>query len=165
MKAITLWQPWASLLACGAKQYETRSWPTKYRGPIAIHAAARPVDSSIITRKAHYPMAQALMQYARQFAHTPGYNIFDVLPRGCIIATAELVGCWPIEAERMGILPVIRRANSPHHVTPIYTDTPEYLFGDFTPSRYAWEFANMKMLDNPIPVRGGQRIWNWDDSE
>lgn len=40
MKAITIWQPWASLIACGVKQYETRSWPTKYRGPIAIHAAA-----------------------------------------------------------------------------------------------------------------------------
>ncbi|TWH47470.1 ASCH domain-containing protein [Sporomusa sp. KB1] len=37
MKAITILQPWASLLACGAKQIETRSWPAKYRGPIAIH--------------------------------------------------------------------------------------------------------------------------------
>lgn len=41
MKAITIWQPWASLIACGAKKYETRGWPTKYRGPIAIHAAAK----------------------------------------------------------------------------------------------------------------------------
>ncbi len=39
MKAITIWQPWASLIACGAKKYETRSWATNYRGPIAIHAA------------------------------------------------------------------------------------------------------------------------------
>ncbi len=43
MKAITIWQPWASLLACGAKQYETRSWATSYRGPIAIHAAKKNV--------------------------------------------------------------------------------------------------------------------------
>ena len=41
MKAITLWQPWASLIACGAKKYETRSWATRYRGPIAIHAAKK----------------------------------------------------------------------------------------------------------------------------
>jgi hypothetical protein len=41
MKAITIWQPWASLIAIGAKQYETRSWETKYRGPIAIHAAKK----------------------------------------------------------------------------------------------------------------------------
>lgn len=39
MKALTIWQPWASLLACGGKRFETRSWATSYRGPIAIHAA------------------------------------------------------------------------------------------------------------------------------
>jgi activating signal cointegrator 1 len=38
---LTLWQPWASLVALGVKTIETRSWSTKYRGPIAIHAAAR----------------------------------------------------------------------------------------------------------------------------
>ena len=36
-----MWQPWASLIAIGAKQIETRHWPTKYRGPIAIHTAKR----------------------------------------------------------------------------------------------------------------------------
>ena len=40
MKAITIWQPWATLLPLGVKLYETRSWATSYRGPIAIHAAA-----------------------------------------------------------------------------------------------------------------------------
>ena len=39
MKALTLTQPWASLVACGAKTIETRSWRTPYRGPVAIHAA------------------------------------------------------------------------------------------------------------------------------
>lgn len=39
MKALTIWQPWASLLVSGQKKYETRSWATAYRGPIAIHAA------------------------------------------------------------------------------------------------------------------------------
>lgn len=34
MKAIRLWQPWASLIALGHKTIETRSWPTKYRGPL-----------------------------------------------------------------------------------------------------------------------------------
>lgn len=38
VKAVTLWQPWASLIAWGEKQYETRSWGTAYRGDLAIHA-------------------------------------------------------------------------------------------------------------------------------
>lgn len=38
MKIITLKQPWASLIAYGYKKYEFRSWNTKYRGEILIHA-------------------------------------------------------------------------------------------------------------------------------
>src|SRR6202030_2406661 len=41
MKALTLTQPWATLVAIGAKRIETRSWPTLYRGPLAIYAAKR----------------------------------------------------------------------------------------------------------------------------
>ena len=47
MKALTIWQPWASLLVTGQKKYETRSWATADRGPIAIHAAMRPVRRTI----------------------------------------------------------------------------------------------------------------------
>lgn len=39
MKAISLTQPWATAIAVGVKQWETRSWPTGFRGPVAIHAA------------------------------------------------------------------------------------------------------------------------------
>lgn len=39
MKAITIWQPWAMLIALLEKGNETRGWPTKHRGPLAIHAA------------------------------------------------------------------------------------------------------------------------------
>lgn len=41
MKAISLWQPWATAIACGHKVHETRGWKTKHRGQIAIHAAQR----------------------------------------------------------------------------------------------------------------------------
>ena len=41
IKAITLWQPWASFMALDLKKNETRSWGTDYRGPLAIHAAAK----------------------------------------------------------------------------------------------------------------------------
>ncbi len=41
MKALSLWQPWASLIALGVKTIETRSWATNYRGPLAIHAGLR----------------------------------------------------------------------------------------------------------------------------
>jgi hypothetical protein len=36
-KALSIWQPWAHLLATGEKLYETRNWSTSYRGRILIH--------------------------------------------------------------------------------------------------------------------------------
>ena len=91
MKAITIWQPWASLIACGAKKYETRSWPTKYRGPIAIHAAAKEPRT----------LPQEVREALRRYAEHVGQNCLklgqlDELPRGAIIATAELVNVWHI---------------------------------------------------------------------
>lgn len=41
MKVLTVWQPWAQLLAAGHKHNETRSWRTSYRGEILIHAAIK----------------------------------------------------------------------------------------------------------------------------
>lgn len=41
MKAISLWQPWASLWACGRKRYETRHWETRHTGMLIVHAAKR----------------------------------------------------------------------------------------------------------------------------
>ena len=40
MKTLTLKQPWATLVAEGIKRYEFRSWKTKYRGKVYIHAGA-----------------------------------------------------------------------------------------------------------------------------
>ena len=42
MKALTVKQPWASLIVDGIKDIENRTWPTKFRGRILIHAGAKP---------------------------------------------------------------------------------------------------------------------------
>ena len=41
MKALTLYQPYAAAIALGLKKYETRSWATSYRGPLAIHTSVK----------------------------------------------------------------------------------------------------------------------------
>ena len=38
MKALTIKEPWATLIIEGYKEYEFRSWKTNYRGKILIHA-------------------------------------------------------------------------------------------------------------------------------
>lgn len=82
MKALSLWQPWASLWAIDSKRYETRHWPILYRGPLAIHAAKKlctDIDEAL----------RAILE--DEFG---GHWAVD-LPRGAIIATCELVDCLP----------------------------------------------------------------------
>ena len=153
MKAITLWQPWASLLACGAKKFETRSWMTNYQGPIAIHAAQKPFDTGAYLDRELYPFAEAL--------GLPDIFSFSTLPRGCIVAIADLVGCWEIAEDPSG--PFICRPHMADGKTFEHVVAGnEILFGDWTPGRYAWEFRNMEILDRTIPVKGKQGLWNFE---
>ena len=41
MIAVSLLQPWAELVVCGAKKFETRSWHTNYKGTLLIHASLK----------------------------------------------------------------------------------------------------------------------------
>ena len=81
MKALTLTQPWASLVALGFKRVETRSWATRYRGPLAIHAA------------------KGFPAWARQFAEEERAigRLPARLPFGAVICTVELIGCCPAQ--------------------------------------------------------------------
>jgi hypothetical protein len=79
MKALSLWQPWASAIPMGLKSFETRGWSTKYRGPLAVHAAKR------------WDRAQ------QDFADTMG---MPELPFGQVIATCVLACVIPTEHAR-----------------------------------------------------------------
>ena len=71
MKVISIKQPFATLIAEGLKEYEFRTWKTKYRGDILIHAS-KSVDS-----KAMEKFKNLNLEY----------------PTGCIIAKAEITDC------------------------------------------------------------------------
>ena len=62
MKAISICQPWATLIAIGAKRFATRSWKTDYRGLLAIHAGKTkvPLAMSLCDRD---PFKAALALY------------------------------------------------------------------------------------------------------
>ncbi len=81
MKALTLTQPWASLVALGHKRVETRSWRTHYRGPLAIHAA-----------KGFPPEAREFAVAERAFGRLPAR-----IARGAVICTIDLMDCQDAE--------------------------------------------------------------------
>ena len=92
MKALTIWQPWASLLVSGQKKYETRSWATAYRGPIAIHAAMRPVRRTIDALAADKEgSGWNVLERLDGLFIRPG--ALDQLPTGAIVGKAILTRC------------------------------------------------------------------------
>lgn len=132
-RAISLTQPWASLMAIGAKQVETRCWRTNFRGWVAIHAA-----------KGFAGDCKALC-YRSPFAGVlagAGYNKPEDLPRGVILAVTEIIDCKPTGNHSAGI-----------------TDTQELAFGDYSPARFGIFTHGVRQLKQPITIRGALSIW------
>src|SRR5260221_11478992 len=89
MKSLTVMQPWAPLVALGAKRIETRSWSTSYRGPLAIHASSRiSREAAVICREP--PFREALAEGGYGEESGSANNPFR-LPLGAVIAIALLV--------------------------------------------------------------------------
>lgn len=145
MKALSLTQPYATLVALGYKHNETRSWSTYYRGPLAIHAAA---GSPTWAREA---LLEIPFCRAHFFPGIPSPTRADVrrvlesLPRGAILATTTLASVVPVS------------------LAPNVTDVEEQL-GDYTPGRYAWVLRDTCSLPQPVPARGALGLWTWDES-
>jgi len=96
MKALTIKEPWASLIINGYKKYEFRSWKTNYRGKILIHAGLS-IEKDIIKR-------------------FESYNL--IYKKGAIIGEADLVDCILVDKEfnqkLKSINPIIyERSNHP----------------------------------------------------
>ena len=151
MKALTLTQPYATLVAFRDKLIETRSWATKYRGPLAIHAGAGlgPVGGVLGLG------AQCSVEPFWGVLHAADYMRSDMLPRGAIVAVAELVSVIPTE--------ILNRQGSWIIDTDTWSMTDqERAFGDYTPGRYAWLLADVQPLATPIPARGQLGLWDWE---
>jgi len=136
MKAVTLHQPFASLIAIGAKKYETRSWQTHHRGPIAIHAAVKRIPPRMWNMFWHDPFYRYL--------RGAGYMDPTHLPRGAVVCIADLVDCYEVSTIK--------------NVTD-----DERAFGNWTPGRYAWKLENVIRLPTPIDATGQQGLWDWHE--
>ena len=184
MKAITLHQPWAQLVAIGAKTIETRSWSTNYRGQLAIHAAVKPVP---FDRTPHIgeiggycfgPDWIAEMDGRDGYTGTPIAGLFgDPMPLGQVVATCELVDVVRIipRLPKADLAPG-QHSHNPHDAVYLehslrgelilcdgstgrhYDDQLPY--GDFGAGRFAWLLADVVTCAQP--AKGKQGLWNWE---
>ena len=142
MKALTLTQPWATLVAIGANIIETRDWPTKYRGPFALHAAKGfPRDARELCRK--QPFRDALA--------AAGYMSPDDLPLGAVVALVHLESLLECDAST---LREIRARSKRGELPPHEAD-----FGDFSAGRYGFVLGDVRRVEPPVAARGMLGFW------
>src|SRR5260370_13920278 len=126
MRAISVLQPWASLLIRGVIRRQTRPAQTPSRGLLAIHAGSRfPPDARALC---HREPCKSLLRRAN-------HDGWSLLPCGFILGTAELVSCTRVE-EFAG------EANT----------VPD--LGDYQPGSWVWEFTNPVAFRVPFAAPG-----------
>lgn len=131
MKALSLLQPWATLVVIGHKRIETRGWSTAYRGPLLIHAGKGKAGKLLTS-------GPPFMQYIPDF---------EALPFGALIGKVTLVDCVRIRTEEwmgaeMETLTLEERA-----------------FGDYRAGRWAWMLDDAVAFEEPRPMRGSLGLW------
>ena len=134
-KALSLLQPWASLVAMGVKKIETRSWQTAYRGTLFIHAS--------------------LGKKGKVLTHEPPFSKhiqnFDALPFGAVIGHVQLDDVVPVE----NLFYSDAKLNA--------LTLEEKAFGDYTKGRYAWLLSEPVMFAKPVAMKGGLGLWTFDE--
>lgn len=138
MKALTIFQPYANLIADGVKWVENRTQYTPYRGPLAIHAGKG-------------------LRYLSRCQ-------FQEYPMGVVVAKCNLIGCLFLdratEFERRGLLPGMA-----HEMNWGLQKLREFLAHEHTEGPYCWILAGVEKLGEPIPAVGKQGLWNFEYPE
>lgn len=135
VKALSLWQPWASLIAVGAKKIETRHWSTSHRGPLAIHAAKT---------RAGFESAVSIRS---EYLQLCGYCYDAEMPTGVLLCVVDLVDCVSTE-NLVGKISEQERA-----------------FGNYQVGRFGWIMENVRVLPTPVAYRGRQGIFSVEISK
>jgi hypothetical protein len=152
VKAISLTQPWATLVALEEKRIETRGWSTAYRGPLAIHAAKSfPEDCRDLCDTPPF----------REVLRAHGLGASD-LPRGAVLCITWMDDCVPTER----ILSEIQMAKAGNLPCRWTRSRHELAFGNYEPRRYGFLLCQVeRTFDKPIPARGALGLWDWSEPE
>jgi hypothetical protein len=137
LKAISLWQPWATLLAAGVKTWETRGWATSVNGVVAIHSAKR----RTMDQKFSWGHFQAIpeVRVLGDWDSPVDY------PFGAIVGVGHLTRCVQMNEDNLG---------TPEK--PGIWSEFEKAFGDYRVGRWAWRFEYTQRFHRAIPCAGQQ---------
>lgn len=146
MKALTIWQPWASLIMMGAKPYEFRSWPAPkwiVGKRIAIHAAVKCMASD------------ELDDIIADLESSWGSNWGLGDPKAALDFMKRMRDDRSI-ARRQAVLGTAL-VGEPIRCTVLFPNDR-----DVDPDKWGWPMLEIDVFAEPIPVKGQQGFWNWD---
>ncbi len=132
-RVLTVKQPYAGLIVLGLKTLETRSWNTKYRGELVIHASAKP--DKVTLDKYMYDLT------------TPALVPDAILTNGAFIGIVNLADCFP-QSE------LLDRYGHVNLKTRIYSHWD-------IDNHFAWALENPRIV-NFTPAKGKLGIWKWE---
>ena len=136
MRALSLWQPHATAIALGLKPWETRGWPTGYRGPLAIHASKK------VFREEDYEWEY--FKEAKRRLSEAGMPLWR-LDYGKVVCIADIVDCVPTAVVRDTARQWAQARESVS--MPLW-----YFWGDFTDQgddgrpRFAFKLDNVRRI-------------------
>lgn len=154
MKALSICEPWATLVAIEAKRYETRSWKTDHRGLVAIHASKTfSVEYQAIARSPRFAAALGRIATVRpQYAVTEATGeVRRQSPRAVTFSLGAIIALATIQD--------VERISNLRRVFGARLDDDELAFGNYQVGRYAWWIANVFRLPTPIRCRGALSLW------
>lgn len=141
MKALSIKQPWASLIAHGIKDIENRTWATKYRGTIYIHASGKPSFNNLTLNLTHDQIDQIVLNGSFPLdARNEKYL------KSAIIGKVDIVDC------------VINHPSIWAEHSRGWPSDPKVI--------YNWVLANPVLFDEPIlNVKGKLSLWEFEGKE
>jgi len=144
-------EPFGTLIAIGEKHIETRSWRTKYRGKLAIHTS-----KNINKYSRQRCLEKEFMRFlgGKYIKIDENSKIKYGFEFGSIIAVCDLIDCVKMKE---------KADNYAALDNGMKVEGNEFIFGDYTPGRYAWILDNIKLLDKPIQAKGQLRLWNYNN--
>jgi hypothetical protein len=160
MKALTIWQPWASLIVAGAKPFEFRGWrpPRSLIGQrIVIHAAARPMKADEVRH-----IVDNLQFGGANAAST------------CLLAESALALLKPIYHFKKPVgLPLsaglgMAIVGEPRNGFDIAEEFGLTFVNDSDRHEHAnwgWPMLDIEVWPEPMAMRGAQGLWNWPTPE
>lgn len=152
MKALTIKQPWASLIVEGIKDIENRTWKTNYRGRIYVHSSAQNFKS-LVSSCLNYEQSQI---YGSKFPKSGSKPTNDVssFPHSAIIGEVDIIDCVQNH-------PSVWAEQMDYYVCP---ENGLHILKRGQPYVWNWVLANPVKYDQPIlNVKGALSFWEFKE--